>query len=255
MVNYHENVYMRRGVDGRSHIPAMPFWMAIVRVVQLLFAFLVMVLAAYADATFSKQNDGTEFVVRTLLPGYSMTYFTFAWTILFFLYIFLTPLMFPKFYHSYAHLGLEFVTIVFWLTTFALLADETKWWDVEEKSLKSSKKFCDQYSGSDDGDACGEVDKLLSASKASKAATAFAALTWLLFMVTFGFLVYYWNKHRQETRTTGGVEAGHIEKNHQAPTEMHNVQGQGQYTQQQQYPQQTQYAEQPQYNQHPAPPA
>lgn len=84
--------------------------------------------------------------------------------------------------------GLEFATVVFWLTTFALLADETKWWDIEEKSLKSSKKFCDQYSGSDDGDACGEVDKLLSASKASKAATAFAALTWLLFMVTFGFL-------------------------------------------------------------------
>jgi hypothetical protein len=35
MVNYHENVYVRRGVDGRDHIPALPFWMAIIRVVQL----------------------------------------------------------------------------------------------------------------------------------------------------------------------------------------------------------------------------
>jgi len=35
MVNVHENVYARRGLDGRAHIPALPFWFAIIRVFQV----------------------------------------------------------------------------------------------------------------------------------------------------------------------------------------------------------------------------
>jgi hypothetical protein len=34
MVAMHENFYARNGVEGRDHIPALPFWMAIVRIVQ-----------------------------------------------------------------------------------------------------------------------------------------------------------------------------------------------------------------------------
>jgi hypothetical protein len=34
MVDMHENFYARNGVEGRDHIPALPFWMAIVRIVQ-----------------------------------------------------------------------------------------------------------------------------------------------------------------------------------------------------------------------------
>ena len=76
------------------------------------------------------------------------------------------------------------MTVVFWLTTFALLADECKWWVVEQDSLEAIK---DTYKGfSSDYD--GEVNKLLSACKASRAATGIAAIVWLLFMVTFGFV-------------------------------------------------------------------
>jgi len=234
MVNYSENVYVRRGLDGRSHIPALPFWLAIVRVIQLLLAFLVLVLTAYSSATFS--NDGTDgnLIVQTLFPGYNMSFFTFAWTILFLLYIFLTPLIYPKFYHSYAHLGLEFLTVIFWLTTFALLADECKWWVAEQDSLEAIKKLYKDFGSNNGSGYSGEVNKLLSACKASRAATGIAAIVWILFMVTLGFVVYYWNKHRAENGATGlsfgrnkgtsDVEAAQVEKTN-APVELNNVQG------------------------------
>jgi len=213
MVNYNENVYVRRGVDGRSHIPALPFWMAIIRVVQL-------------------------------FPGYNMSFFTFAWTVLFMLYIFLTPLVYPKFYLSYAHLGLEFLTVIFWLTTFALLADECKYWVAFQDSYSS------RYSQIYDDDA----DKYVAASKTSRAATGIAAITWLLFMVTFGFVVYFWNKHRTESGETGlpfGSRRNDVEGKQNENVEIHNVQ----QPQPQPYPQgqpQPQYAQgqpQPQYQQ------
>jgi hypothetical protein len=79
------------------------------------------------------------------------------------------------------------LTIIFWLTTFALLADEGKWWVVEQDSLEAIK---DEFSGFS-SDNNGEVNKLLSACKASRAAIGIAAIVWLLFMVTFGFVGQY----------------------------------------------------------------
>jgi hypothetical protein len=58
------------------------------------------------------------------------------------------------------------LTVIFWLTTFALLADEGKWWVVEQDSLEAIK---DEFSGFSSGNN-GEVNKLLSACKASRAA-------------------------------------------------------------------------------------
>lgn len=240
MVNYHENVYERRGTSGREHIPALPFWVAIIRVVQLVLAFLVLILTAYASNTFGGSPDGS-IVVNSLFPGYSMSFFTFAWTVLFLLYIFLTPLAFPKFYLTFAHLGLEFLTVIFWLTTFALLADECKWWSAEQSSLEYLKK-----AGADLNDIYGytgytgfsnsEINKLLAASKSSRAATGLACIVWLLFMVTLGFVVFFWNRHRAEHgenglsfgHRAGDVETTQVEKPH-TQTELRDIQGQGGY--------------------------
>jgi hypothetical protein len=71
------------------------------------------------------------------------------------------------------------LSVIFWLTTFALLADEGKWWVVEQDSLEAIKG---EFNGFGSGDN-GEVNNLLSACKASR-----AAIVWLLFMVTFGFV-------------------------------------------------------------------
>ena len=69
MVDIHENFYARNGVEGRDHIPALPFWMAIVRIVQFVrypqyllsnawltasqvLTLLVMILSAFASSVF-----------------------------------------------------------------------------------------------------------------------------------------------------------------------------------------------------------
>jgi hypothetical protein len=82
---------------------------------------------------------------------------------------------------------LEFLTVIWWLTTFALLANECKWWVAEQDSLQTSKDYYKKYSDTADS-YVGEVNKILAACKASRAATGIAAIVWLLFMVSFGFV-------------------------------------------------------------------
>jgi hypothetical protein len=84
------------------------------------------------------------------------------------------------------------LTVVFWLTTFALLADECKWWSAEQSGLEDLKKAGNNladlgYTGYT-GYSNSWINKLLAASKSSRAATGLAAINWLLFMVTFGFV-------------------------------------------------------------------
>jgi len=228
MVNYHENVYVRRGADGRGHIPALPFWMAIIRVVQLIFAFIVLVLAAYAYSTLKKDSGYLgSYVLDNYFPGFDFSFFAFAWTVVFFLYLSITPLVYPKFYHSYAHLPLEFLTVLWWLVTFALLADRVKYFEALQNSLEDSKHIADEVGVEISS---GTIDNELAASKCARAATGLACIVWLLFMVTFGFVLYFWNKHRVEHggaglpfgSNRGDAEAPHVEKH--AATELQNVQ-------------------------------
>jgi hypothetical protein len=151
-------------------------------------------------------------IVYQQFPGYNMTFFTFAWTVLFMLYVSLSalcfgsrpddvytdlpdaarlpqiisfirsPVSYPKTIlfpqYSPKSSGLEFLTVIFWLTTFALLADECKWWVAFQDTYDDAyyKKYYD------------DAGKYVSASKTSRAATGMAAIVWLLFMVTFGFV-------------------------------------------------------------------
>jgi len=226
MVNFNENLYGRRGTDGRTHIPALPFWVAIIRVIQLIFAFLVLVLAAYAGSVFPSWFDSNWF------PGYAMSYFTFAWTLLFLIYIFLSPLFFPRIYHYWIHLGLEFLTTVFWLTTFALLANESSIWTAEQDAINlanSASSQIDQLTGADVK--FGSFSKEEHAIKTSRAATAFAALDWVLFMVTLGLFAFFLHKHRVAHGATGFGGFGSSTRNGatyeaektQPGMELHNV--------------------------------
>jgi hypothetical protein len=81
-----------------------------------------------------------------------------------------TPLWFPQAYIVWAQLGLEIVTTIFWLSTFALLAEEAAAWDVF---------------GDFGGLGIGSVyPKYNSAIAATKAAAGLGALVWLSFVVT-----------------------------------------------------------------------
>jgi hypothetical protein len=78
------------------------------------------------------------------------------------------PLFFPEAYNYWAHLGLEITTNIFWLTTFALLAEEAAGWSIV----------------GDFG-----LDTLLpgnwnAAIGATKAGAALGAINWALFIAT-----------------------------------------------------------------------
>lgn len=73
--------------------------------------------------------------------------------------------------------------MIWWLITFALLADECKWWVAEQHSIKASKDEAKTF-GVDSED----LDNEIAASKASGAATGLVCVVWLLFSLTFGFV-------------------------------------------------------------------
>lgn len=202
MVDFQENVYNRRGGDGRDHIPRLPFWMALVRVAQLVLTLLVLCLSAYAGNVF-----GVGF-----FPGYGMSFFTFVWTIAFLAYIFVTPLWFPQFYLYWVHLGLECTTNLFWLVTFALLAQESAAWNEVDNFLG------------------GIINDIFARDKraiqCTKAAAGIGALNWALFILTLSVFGYFLHKHRVEHGAASGhrdVEAKGVEQqqvSQSAPVEM-----------------------------------
>lgn len=73
MVNYQENIYLRRGSEGRSHIPALPFWVVIIRVVQLVcftspalksILSFSMILITYIGFRYFGIDSGCLFCIR-----------------------------------------------------------------------------------------------------------------------------------------------------------------------------------------------
>ncbi|KUJ14932.1 uncharacterized protein LY89DRAFT_735988 [Mollisia scopiformis] len=188
MVDYNENVYGRRGLDGRSHIPALPFWVALIRIAQFILALITLILAGYASGVFG----------AGYFPGYGMTFFTFAWTVLFLLYIFVTPLWFPQVYLYWAHLGFEIATVIFWLVTFALLAQEAAVWNAFSTADAELNTAL-----SEAGSNAIVFPHWDQAIKATKAAAGIGALTWLLFIVTLVVFSFLLHKHRVANGSTG----------------------------------------------------
>jgi len=148
--------------------------MAIVRIVQFVLTLLVMILSAFASSVF-----GAGF-----FPGYGMSFFVFAWTLIFLGYIFVTPLWFPHAYIYWVHLGLECTTVVFWLSTFALLAEEAAAWDIVDEFVDAWPKWS-------------------SAIGATKGAAAMGGINWALFVFTLIVFSVFLHKHRVAHGATG----------------------------------------------------
>lgn len=139
------------------------------------------------------------------------------------------------------------------MTSFALLADELKWWSLQQKSIDAYKNYKDDYIvdlgfKAKRADLSNNIDAQEAAIGASRGATGLAAINWLLFCVTLVAFGIFLHKHRAENgaagsgfafpRRAGDAEAAvHQEKIvHNQPVELKDVQNQ--YPQYPQYPQQ-----------------
>jgi len=129
-----------------------------------------------------------------------MTFFTFAWTVLFLIYIFVTPLWYPEAYHYWAHLGFESTLTVFWLVTWALLAQEAS----ELNTILVDENNANQALA----DSGVDIGNLFTTSwnhaiSATKAGAGLGALTWLLFVITLVVFGRSLHQHRVANGASG----------------------------------------------------
>ncbi|KUJ18645.1 uncharacterized protein LY89DRAFT_667722 [Mollisia scopiformis] len=123
-----EDVEIQQESTRRALISSRPFWLTMSRVLQLLLAFTNLILTGYAVSIF-----GGDF-----FHTFGISFLAFVWTVVFMLYIFITPERAPKLYFYRVHIILEIITTAFWIVTLALLAWECQTWDAAEDVVNDS---------------------------------------------------------------------------------------------------------------------
>lgn len=101
--------------DGLDHYVQTPPYTFIIRIVQGALAVILLGLVAYPTHVLSEYTDAPDALAFNL--------FTAVWTFLVIGYAIAVPLKAPKYWNKWAALALEFITWIFWLTAFAIMAD------------------------------------------------------------------------------------------------------------------------------------
>jgi len=171
--NFNSNLHTYGNRPTHAHIAHQPAWFGILRVMQGLFALLTLILSAYALHSLGNYS------------GYGMNIFTSILTLIFLAYIFVTAFKVTQAYNMWAVLGLEIALVIFWLVTFALLADAAVAFDDWEEYFGGQRVA--GYNGTDAS----------AAVACTKAGAVFAAFTWVAFVVTLVFFSLTLHKHRK----------------------------------------------------------
>ncbi|WQF87441.1 hypothetical protein CDEST_12455 [Colletotrichum destructivum] len=119
------NKYPRQRVAGREHIPLYPKGFIAIRVVQLVLALVVTALCAFGIY---------------LLPfsGNCLMIFVSISTMIVTTWLIVAEFGIPKVYNYWAVLALDIFLVVFWLSSFGLLASQAAY-------LLDSSAVCDYY--------------------------------------------------------------------------------------------------------------
>ncbi|KAK0730424.1 hypothetical protein B0H67DRAFT_561659 [Lasiosphaeris hirsuta] len=105
--------HLNNSAPGREHIPVYPKGFMALRIVQLVFAIIVMGLAAYSASWLP--TSGNIYIIVVAL-------FTFVTSG----YHLASNFKAPNLYNYWAVLGLDCFMVLMWLTSFALLATEAR---------------------------------------------------------------------------------------------------------------------------------
>ncbi|KAH6678740.1 hypothetical protein B0J14DRAFT_330961 [Halenospora varia] len=160
--------------ERRSWALRMTVWVAVLRILQLAIGFTTLVLTGYVVHVFG----GDYF------HSFSMTFFTFIWTLLFMGYIFITRDYIPKCYFYWLHIASEIFTLLFWLTSFSLLIWECQTWDTAQDAIVTTLS----------GEEVAAINSLPNQGPAIvslRVATAMACVNWILFGTTLCICTRY----------------------------------------------------------------
>ncbi|KAL1900973.1 hypothetical protein Sste5346_002035 [Sporothrix stenoceras] len=169
--------------QGRSDVLSLPKWTLFVRIAQLVLAFILLVITAYAA---SKLGSGAA--------GFGLTWFTFIFTVLYFVWLGVSLTAVPSAYHPIAHLPVEILLNIFWLSSWAVLASEATSIGDLEHYLGSYKSLL--------------PSGYRNALNCVKAAAALGALEWVLFCITLAFLVIAFMEWHKNSAVAGAGIGG-----------------------------------------------
>ncbi|KAK1635798.1 hypothetical protein BDP81DRAFT_461975 [Colletotrichum phormii] len=116
-----KNIWPKDG-RNRSHVPAMPVWIAGVRILQLVLAIATLGITVFGLTTMQKATGYRRITSFSGTEGFPFSWFAFAWTFSYLTWLGVAVMFIPVMYNCWVHLGLELLTVVFWLITMALLA-------------------------------------------------------------------------------------------------------------------------------------
>ncbi|KAI3534011.1 hypothetical protein CSPX01_12362 [Colletotrichum filicis] len=116
-----KNIWPNDG-RNRSHVPAMPVWIAGVRIAQLVLAIATLGITVFGLTTMQKATGYRRITSFSGTEGFPFSWFAFAWTFSYLTWLGVAVMFIPVMYNCWVHLGLELLTVVFWLITMALLA-------------------------------------------------------------------------------------------------------------------------------------
>ncbi|OLN91692.1 hypothetical protein CCHL11_06587 [Colletotrichum chlorophyti] len=100
----------------------MPVWIAVIRIAQLVLAIATMGVTVYGLTTMTKATGYRRITSFSGTEGFPFSWFAFAWTFSYLTWLGVAVMFIPIMYNCWVHLGLELLTVVFWLITMALLA-------------------------------------------------------------------------------------------------------------------------------------
>lgn len=118
-----ENSRSTERAAGREHIPIYPKGFIAIRTIQLVIAVIILGLIAYSLSLI-------------IFDGNSLNIFTAIATIIISIYYIVAEFGAPKLYNYWAAMSLDIFMVIFWITSFALLASEV---------APYMKGYCDYY--------------------------------------------------------------------------------------------------------------
>jgi len=170
---------------SRDHILAAPLFTNGLRIAQLVVAIVILGLSAYGVTFFAFDGD-------------DLNLFTAIATIIITVYIILATFIWPIIYNYWAILGLDIFAIVFWLTSFALLASEV----AGLSFYSSASDSCYYYDG-----VCYRKQRRALGKRATTdiktyrnslaAAAGLGGLEFLLFIISLVITSIFLHRHRK----------------------------------------------------------
>ncbi|KAF8416689.1 hypothetical protein EV426DRAFT_625652 [Tirmania nivea] len=154
-----------------AHIVALPGFVSIIRIVQLV---LTLVILGLIGNTLNGFTGGTGITLG--VEPLAFMIFCCVWTLLVNAYLLATPIFLPAAYNMWAHLGLEAIAWIFWLSGWAATASWASLWSAYS-----------EYSG-----------KIYSYWATAAAGAAMGAIMWILYTVTLVFFCLRLHAHRAD---------------------------------------------------------